>query len=110
MSLVELPSNDGKLIAVNPHHVTSCRVYTGTLAGRTVPVEMTVLTVDNHTVYICSWPIEHTLEALNAAKRDDFIAFEAGYHAAIRHAARGHEDMSSDTRAAFLAWQAVSVE
>ena len=82
MSLVELPSNDGKIIAVNPHHVTAVQQYEGYVAGQEGRRQMAVVWVarDQGTnLYVCAWSIEQTLDALNAAKRDDFEAFKSGW-------------------------------
>lgn len=85
MSLVELPSNDGKIIAVNPHHVTAVQAYEGYVAGQEGRRSMSVVWVarDQGTnLYICAWSIEQTMDALNTARRDDFEAFKNGWIAA----------------------------
>ena len=84
MSLIELPSNEGKIIAVNPHHVTAVQPYFGLIAGKEGKQEMCVVWVarDQGTnLYVCAWTIEATLDALNAARRDDFEAFKNGWYA-----------------------------
>lgn len=45
MSLLELPSNDGKIIAVNPHHVTAVQPYSGYVAGQEGKRDMAVVWV-----------------------------------------------------------------
>lgn len=82
-ALVELPGADGKIIAVNPHHVTGCQPYIGYLAGRTDRQEMTAVWVQDHNVYICAWRIEQVLDVLNTARRAIADAFAAGYRAAL---------------------------
>jgi hypothetical protein len=104
MSLVELPSNNGQIIAVNPHHVTAVQPYEGTMAGKVGTHPMSVIWVarDQGTnLYVCAWSIQDTLEALNEAKRADAAAFQAGYNAARSDGVYS----PSDIEAAFLEWQ-----
>lgn len=85
VSLLELPSNDGKIIAVNPHHVTAVQPYEGHVAGQQGRRPMCVIWVarDQGTnLFVCAWSIEQTLDVLNTAKRDDFEAFRNGWLAA----------------------------
>lgn len=110
MALLELPSNDGKIIAVNPHHVTAVQPYFGFISGKEGKQEMCVIWVarDQGTnLYVCAWTIEATMDALNAARRDDFNAFEAGFRAVARHL----QVEADPTRiwAAFCEWQGKEV-
>lgn len=87
MSMVELPSRDGKIIAVNPHRVSGVQSYSGYMQdadGKVVgnKQDMSVVWVNNHTLYVCIWPPTVTLDALNEGKHRDAAAFTAGYLAA----------------------------
>lgn len=104
MTLVELPSREGKLIAVNPHRVSGVQPYFGYRVGSPQKEEMSVIWVDGHNIYICAWTVEAALEVLNAAKRADARAFEAGY----RHCHEFNRDGTPPTptmiEAAFLTY------
>jgi hypothetical protein len=86
MSLIELPSNNGKVFAVNPHHVSAVAPYSGTLAGRVGLHDMCVVYVRNPGgptgIYISAWSVTDTLDALNIGRHSDYAAFHAGYTAA----------------------------
>lgn len=86
MSLIELPSNTGKVFAVNPHHVTAVQPYSSTLAGRVGTHDMSAVWVrrDQGTnIFVCAWTPEQVLDALNTGKRADYAAWEAAYREAL---------------------------
>lgn len=112
MSLLELPSNDGKIIAVNPHHVTAVQPYFGFISGKEGKQEMCVIWVarDQGTnLYVCAWTIEATMDALNAARRDDFNAFAAGWAAYTKRSVLRSVPTQEDIWAAFCEWQGKEV-
>jgi hypothetical protein len=82
MTLIELPGNQGQVFAVDPAHVTALAPYRSTLAGRGAQLfDMTIVWIDNRTLFVCSWSIEHTSSVLNTARSNMplYLAFEAGY-------------------------------
>lgn len=91
MSLIELPSNTGKVFAVNPHHVTSVTPYRSTMAGRVGMVDMCILRLagDTTALYVCAWSLEDTLEVLNMSRRAEMDAFQAGFAACDAAVAQG---------------------
>lgn len=91
MSLVELPSNTGKVIAVNPHHVTSVTPYRSTMAGRVGMQDMCILRMagDTTALYVCAWGIEETLDALRRGRDQEGEAFAAGFMACDAAVAQG---------------------
>lgn len=111
MTLVELPSNDGKIIAVNPHHVTAVQPYQGFVLGREGQQDMSVVwtkgTEQGTNLYVCAWSVSATLDHLNAAKRDDALAFAAGYRAARERAGLSLGPDPEEMLRALLEWQGV---
>jgi hypothetical protein len=84
MSLVELPSNTGKVIALDPHAVTAVVPYRGPIAGRGAQVfDMCTLWLHDRSIFVCAWSVEQTLDCLNAARLRDAALFAAGYQAGI---------------------------
>lgn len=84
MSLVELPTNTGGLVAVNPHAVTGVQPYTGTLPGTGQELHpMSAVWVHDRNIFVCAWSVENTLAALNTAKHSDAEIFAAGFRAGL---------------------------
>lgn len=81
MTLIEFPGNRGEVFAVDPARVTAVAPYAGSLAGRTGTHEMAIVWLDNRSLFVCAWPLEHTLSVLNAARQPLVTAFEAGWKA-----------------------------
>jgi hypothetical protein len=80
--LIELPSNTGTLIAVDPHSVTAVQAYRGTLPGRGSELfDMSAVWVDRRNIYVCAWSVEQALAVLNAARQSDADVFAAGFRA-----------------------------
>lgn len=85
MTLLEFPGNRGQIFAVDPVHVTGVNAFKGTLSGRGRQMfDMTVVWLDNHTSFICSWKMEHVLQVLNEARAPLEMAFRAGYRAGVK--------------------------
>lgn len=107
MSLIELPSNTGKVFAVNPHHVTAVTPYRSTMAGRVGQHDMCVLRLSGDTtaLYVCAWPVEDTLDVLNTARRGEAAAYEAGYREALGPTVTVNVERMGRT---FLKWVGVS--
>lgn len=91
MSLIELPSNTGKVFAVNPHHVTSVTPYRSTMAGRVGMQDMCILRLagDTTALYVCAWSIEDTLDVLRRGRDQEGEAFAAGFRACDAAVAQG---------------------
>ena len=84
MTLIEMPGNRGQIFAIDPLHVTAVNGFKGTLPGRGGQLfDMTTVWIDNRTVFVCPWKVEHVLQVLNAARQPLKSAFEAGYGAAV---------------------------
>lgn len=84
MSLIELPSNTGSVIGVDPHAVTAVAPYRGPRAGYLGQVfDMSTVWLHDRSLFICLWTPEHVLDVLNTARRTEAELFAAGYHAGI---------------------------
>lgn len=81
MSLVELPSNTGKIIAINPHHVSAVQAYSGYCSGVVGKKDMSAIWVNGHNIYVCAWDVETVTEFLNKARHDEAALFAAGWNA-----------------------------
>lgn len=104
MTLLEFPGNQGQIFAVDPCHVTAVRPYRSTLPGRGAQLfDMTIVWLDERTVFVCSWSVEQTLNAVNTAVREpQLAAFEAGWAAAV--SAHVFGENPSTCPEAFVAW------
>lgn len=92
--LIELPGNQGKVFAVDPHRVTGVAPYEGPLSGRTGVYEMSIVWLDNRTLFVCAWPFLQTLDFLNGARGSDAEVFAAGYEAAVEAHVFGEKSLS----------------
>lgn len=104
MSLIELPSNTGKVFAVNPHHVTAVQPYSSTLAGRVGMHDMSAVWVrrDQGTnIFVCAWTPEQVLDALSTGRDVEGDAFAAGFRACDAVIARGEVPMPAHMTDAF---------
>lgn len=97
--LVELPSNNGQIFAVDPHTVTGIQHHRGTLPGRGIetfdmcavwakPLEDGATTQ----VFICAWTVHDTVAYLNNHRQAQANLFGAGYR-------RGAEDAAGTSGA-----------
>lgn len=88
MTLIEMPGNTGKIFAIDPARVTGLAPYRSTLPGRGGQLfDMTIVWLDNRTLFVCCWTVEHVLSTVNAARQPLESAFRAGYSAG---ASAGH--------------------
>lgn len=84
MSLIELPSNTGQVYGVDPHHVTAVAPYHSTLPGKGGQIfPMSIVWLQDRSLFVCAWSTEQTLEVLNAARHGEAALFAAGYRAGI---------------------------
>lgn len=91
--LFEMPSNAGRIQAIDPHHVTGVQSYRSTLPGRGSQLfDMSVVWIGNRNLFVCSWSVEDTVKALNAARRADAGLFREGYLRGMEDALAGSAD------------------
>ena len=82
--LVELPSNIGGIIAVDPHAVTAVAPYRGPIAGHGSQVfDMCTVWLNDRSIFVSAWSVETVLEALNGVRHGEAAIFAAGYRAGI---------------------------
>lgn len=80
MTLVELPSNQGGIFAVDPHHVTAVQPYRSTIAGRGAQVyDMCAVWLHNRSIFVSAWSVEQVLDVLNTARQGDAGLYAAGF-------------------------------
>lgn len=84
MSLIELPSNKGGIIAVDPHAVSALVPYRGAIAGRGAQLyDMCLVWLHDRSIFVCAWSVEQVSAVLNGARHGEAALFAAGYHAGI---------------------------
>ena len=81
--LLSLPGNKGQIFAVDPHKVSAVQPYEGELAGRVGKHPLCVVWVEDHNLFVCAWPMEQTLAALNEKRASDAALFGAGFWAGV---------------------------
>jgi hypothetical protein len=90
VSLVELPSNQGGIIAIDPHAVSAVQPYRSTIAGRGSQVyDMSAIWLHNRSIYVSAWAVEQVLDVLNTARQSDAELFAAGYREGVTDALAG---------------------
>jgi hypothetical protein len=100
MSLVELPSNNGTVFAVDPHAVTAVQPYRSTIAGSGSALrDMCTVWLGDRSIFVCAWTTETTVGVLNAARHAETAVFAAGYAAGI-----AADRIGTDVRSAWLAY------
>lgn len=105
MTLIEMPGNRGQIFAIDPYHVTGVNGFKGTLPGRGGQLfDMTTVWIDNRSIFVCSWKVEHVLQVLNAARQPLAKAFEAGYRAAELTQPGALRAVPEEVQGAFDAW------
>lgn len=89
--LFEMPSNAGRIQAIDPHHVTGVQSYRSTLPGRgTQLFDMSVVWIGNRNLFVCSWSVEDTVAALNASRRAEAGLYAAGFRDGVEAALAGN--------------------
>lgn len=104
--LIELPSNQGGIIALDPHQVTAVQPYRSTIAGRGAQVyDMAAVWLQNRSIFVTAWSAEQVLDVLNKARHNDAGLFAAGYRAGI-----ADDRMTQDIEAAWREYLAGRAE
>jgi hypothetical protein len=84
VSLIELPSNQGSIIALDPHAVSAVQPYRGPIAGRGAQVfDLSTVWLHNRSIFVCAWSVEQVLDVLNTARHGEAALYAAGFREGV---------------------------